>query len=85
MRRPCKRSATPLVWAEGRLTEEEQDRLDFDDGLARSVDQRVELGLVPVRIPEFDDVPYRVFDTMDDYRRWLASLPAWLGYGNAQK
>jgi len=29
-----------------------------------------------------DDAPYRVFDTMEDYRRWCEqNLPKWLGYG----
>jgi len=33
--------------------------------------------------PVLDDAPYRAFDTMEDYRRFCASLPRWLGYGRA--
>jgi hypothetical protein len=31
--------------------------------------------------PVIDDEPFRAFESMDDYRRWCAGLPSWLGYG----
>ncbi|NWG12390.1 MAG: hypothetical protein HXY20_02510 [Acidobacteria bacterium] len=31
-----------------------------------------------------DDASYRLFDTMEDYRRWCnKNLPVWLGYATA--
>jgi len=44
------------------------------------VEERIELGFIPMKLPIIDDVPYRVFDRMDDYRRWAEDLPRWLGY-----
>ncbi len=32
--------------------------------------------------PVLDDVSFRAFDTMADYRKWCQeNLPGWLGYG----
>jgi hypothetical protein len=32
--------------------------------------------------PVLDDIPYRSFERMSDYRHWCeTALPAWLGYG----
>ncbi len=32
--------------------------------------------------PVLDDVGFRAFDTMADYRQWCEqNLPPWLGYG----
>ncbi len=68
----------------GRLTEEEEWRLDFADGISRPVSERIALGFAPMKLPVIDDQPYRIFETMRDYREWAAkSLPAWLGYGPA--
>jgi hypothetical protein len=65
----------------GRLTEEDQLRLDFTDGISRSVLERIELGFVQMKLPLIDDVPYRIFDTLGEYRKWACeNLPGWLGY-----
>ena len=69
-----------LIYKIGKIGEEEQLRLDFEDGLSRSVEERIELGFIPMKLPIIDDVPYRVFDRMADYRRWAENLPRWLGY-----
>jgi hypothetical protein len=70
-----------LIYKIGRPTEEEQVTLDFRDGLLRSVDERISLGLIPLRLPVINDVPYRVFESLDDYRAWAdRELPRYLGY-----
>jgi len=36
---------------------------------------------MPVKIPVIDDVPYRIFGTMKEYREWAEkTLPLYLGY-----
>jgi hypothetical protein len=68
----------------GRLSEEEEWKLNFKDGLSRSISERIALGFAPMKLPVIDDQPYRVFETMKEYREWAAkNLPAWLGYGPA--
>ncbi|MEW6685831.1 MAG: hypothetical protein AB1393_06455 [Candidatus Edwardsbacteria bacterium] len=70
-----------LIYHLGRLNEEEQLRLDFQDGLLRSNKERIELGFISMKLPVIDDVPYRTFETMDEYRKWAnKNLPKWLGY-----
>jgi hypothetical protein len=65
----------------GRLTEEEQWGLDFLDGLSRTVYERIELGLIPMKLPVIDEERYRIFDTMEEYRKWVSrNIPLWLGY-----
>ncbi len=65
----------------GRLSDEEQLKLDFSDGLSRPVSERIELGFLSMKLPVIDDAPYRVFETMEEYRKWAAeNLPRWLGY-----
>ncbi|MBT9145315.1 MAG: hypothetical protein DDT42_01185 [candidate division WS2 bacterium] len=70
-----------LIYRLGRLSEEQQLELDFEDGLSRTVEERIELGFIPMKMPVIDETPYRIFDAMDDYRRWAnKNLPNWLGY-----
>jgi hypothetical protein len=70
-----------LIYHIGKLEEEQQLKLDFEDALSRTVEERIELGFIPMKIPVIDEVPYRIFDTMDDYRRWAnKNLPKWLCY-----
>ena len=65
----------------GKISDEEHLRLDFLDGLSRSVDERIEFGLIPIKLPVIDELPYRIFDKMEDYRNWLnTALPKYLGY-----
>jgi hypothetical protein len=70
-----------LTYRIGRTTEEEQLRLDFMDGLSRTVEDRISLGFVPFKIPVIDEMPYRIFETMEEYRKWSEKeLPRFLGY-----
>jgi hypothetical protein len=70
-----------LIYRIGRTTEEEQLRLDFTDGLSRTVEDRISLGFVPLKIPVMDEMPYRIFETMQEYRKWAEKeLPRFLGY-----
>jgi len=70
-----------LTYIIGRQTEEEQIMLDFRDGLSRSVDERIRLGIIPLNLPVMNDAPYRVFESLDDYRAWAdCEMPRYLGY-----
>lgn len=70
-----------LKYRIGRLKEDEQEKLDFMDGLQRSVEERIEIGFVFIKLPVMNDVPYRVFNKIEDYRKWAnENLPEWLGY-----
>ena len=65
----------------GKTSDEEHLRLDFLDGLSRTVEERIEFALISIKLPVIDDLPYRIFDRMDDYRKWLnTALPKYLGY-----
>jgi hypothetical protein len=49
--------------------------------LRRSVRERIDLGFVCTYKPVMDDAKFRVFDTMEEYRRWChEKLPRYLGY-----
>jgi hypothetical protein len=70
-----------LTYRIGRTTEEEQLRLDFMDGLTRAVEDRISLGFVPFKTPVINEMPYRIFETMEEYRKWSEKeLPRFLGY-----
>ena len=70
-----------LIYRIGKLSEEEQLKLDFAEGLSRSVEERIELGFIPMKLPVIDDAPYRIFSTIKEYREWAHNnLPKWLGY-----
>jgi len=72
---------SPLIYHIGRLNEEEQLKLDFQDGLSHTVEERIRLGFILMKLPVIDDAPYRIFDTMKEYRKWAdENLPKWLGY-----
>jgi hypothetical protein len=54
-------------------------------GMARSIEQRIKYGFCYVYKPVLDDAPYRVFDSMAEYREWCEkSLPVYLGYQRAE-
>lgn len=66
----------------GRLSEQEQLALDFSDGLSRSVAERIELGFLPMKLPVMDDQPYRIFESLEQYRDWAEKIcPAGWGMG----
>jgi hypothetical protein len=70
-----------LMYIIGKKNEETHLMLDFLDGLSRTVEERINLGFVQVKLPVIDDVPYRIFDTMEEYRNWAnKNTPSWLGY-----
>ena len=65
----------------GKTPEKECLDLDFWDGLSRSTEERIDLGLLPVKLPVIDDAPYRIFETMKEYSKWAEkTLPRYLGY-----
>ncbi|CAN5859151.1 hypothetical protein BH20ACI4_BH20ACI4_13150 [soil metagenome] len=54
--------------------------------LERSLDQRIKYGFFRQHKPVLDDAPYRVFETMKEYREWAdKNLPRYLGYKIADK
>jgi hypothetical protein len=70
-----------LLYHIGRLSEEEALRLDFSDGLSRTVSERIELGFIPMKLPIMDVERYRIFNSTKEYRKWAnQNLPSWLGY-----
>ncbi len=70
-----------LMYKIGRTSETEHLTLDFWDGLSRTVEGRISLGFIPLKVPVVDDVAYRIFEAMDEYRHWAEqNLPAYLGY-----
>jgi len=49
--------------------------------LQRSLTDRIRYGFSRIYKPVLDDAPYRVFGSMEEYRRWCeAHLPPYLGY-----
>ena len=70
-----------LIYHVGKLSQEDEFKLDFADGLSRPVEERIKLGFIVMKLPVIDDAPYRVFNTMSEYRSWAdKNLPRWLGY-----
>jgi hypothetical protein len=54
--------------------------------LERSLDQRIKYGFFRQHKPILDDAPYRIFETMKEYREWAdKNLPRYLGYKIADK
>jgi len=56
-------------------------RKEFDAAARRTLRQRLDYSFIRTSKPVLDDLPWRSFDTMEDYRRWCReALPVWLGY-----
>ena len=54
---------------------------EFEAAARRPLEVRMRYAFIRTYKPVLDDVPYRAFDTMEDYRRWCEeNLPEWLGY-----
>jgi hypothetical protein len=54
--------------------------------MQRKLEDRIKYGFCYVYKPILDDAPYRVFDTMAEYRAWCdANLPEYLGYRIAKE
>ena len=56
---------------------------DFEAAARRPLELRMRYAFIKTYKPVMDDAPYRAFDTLEDYRRFCASLPRWLGYARA--
>jgi hypothetical protein len=70
-----------IQYKTGKASEEEHLLLDFQDSLSRTVNERIALGFIPMKLPVMNDVPYRIFSTMKQYRNWAeTALPEYLGY-----
>jgi hypothetical protein len=70
-------TATP-----GSFGEVEEWEVEFDTASRRPLRQRLRYAFIRTYKPVLDDVPYRSFDSMTEYRAWCeANLPSWLGYG----
>ncbi len=55
---------------------------EFDAAARRSLRDRMRFSFIYTYKPVLDDVPYRSFDTMEEYREWCRkNLPEYLGYG----
>lgn len=54
---------------------------EFDAAARRPLKMRMRYAFIKTYKPVMDDVGFRAFDTMEDYRRWCEeNLPWWLGY-----
>ncbi len=54
----------------------------FEAAARRPLEQRMRYAFIRTYKPVLDDVKYRSFDTMEQYRQWCEdNLPDWLGYG----
>lgn len=54
---------------------------EFEAASRRSLETRMRYSFIRTYKPVLDDVPFRAFETMEEYRRWCEqSLPKWLGY-----
>jgi len=63
---------------------EEEFREQCRRQMARPLSLRVKYGFCRVHKPVLDDVPWRSFDSMAEYRAWCeANLPEYLGYKRA--
>lgn len=56
---------------------------DFEAASRRTLEDRMRYAFVRTHKPVLDDVPFRAFDSMEQYRDWCEkNLPSWLGYGH---
>jgi hypothetical protein len=57
-------------------------KIEFQLSLGKSLAQRIDNSFINTYKPVMDDAPYRIFDSLRDYRKWCREkLPKWLGYG----
>jgi len=65
-------------------SQQKEWNLDFQAAAKRSLKERMRYSFIKTYKPVLDDVPYRSFDTMAEYRKWCEqNLPNWLGYGRS--
>jgi len=65
----------------GKLSEEEHFLRNMEFMLGLSVSERLKSGKRKCELPGFR-TKARVFDTMQEYRDWLNTLPKWMRYGS---
>jgi hypothetical protein len=64
-----------------RQDEQAQWLEEFEAAAARPLPLRMRYAFVRTYKPVLDDVPFRAFDTLEQYREWCTNnLPSWLGY-----
>jgi hypothetical protein len=57
---------------------------EFEAAAQRPLELRLKYAFIRTYKPVMDDAPYRVFDSMEQYRQWCeTNLPSWLGYGRS--
>ncbi|HZL71294.1 MAG TPA: hypothetical protein VFC86_02440 [Planctomycetota bacterium] len=55
---------------------------EFEAANRRPLVERLRYAFILTHKPVMDDLPFRSFETMEEYRRWCEEkLPSWLGYG----
>ena len=55
---------------------------DFEAASRRPLPLRMRYAFIHTYKPTMDDVAFRAFDTMAEYRDWCERhVPSWLGYG----
>lgn len=74
-----------LFYYVGKWNEGDMLKKEFELALKRKVRERLQRGFIKTHKPVMDDVPYRIFDRMRDYKHWCEQqLPSWLGYGKTR-
>ena len=59
---------------------------EFEAAARRQLALRWKYAFIKTYKPVMDDVKFRAFDTMQDYRDWCdANLPEWLGYRQSKE
>jgi len=59
---------------------------EFEAAARRPLSLRMKYAFIKTYKPVLDDVSFRSFDTMEEYRQWCEdNLPAWLGYKRVPK
>ena len=54
---------------------------EFESASRRSLPLRMRYAFIHTYKPVLDDVSYRSFNTLEEYRNWCEKkLPVWLGY-----
>jgi hypothetical protein len=59
---------------------------EFEAAARRPLEERMRYAFIKTYRPVLDDAPYRLFETMEDYRRWCdENLPEWLGFSRPRE
>ncbi len=69
------------IYANEKLKSMEDFKEQCRRQLERSIDERIKYGFFKHYKPVLDDVPFRSFETMAEYRAWAdTELPRYLGF-----